>query len=200
MMPRHVSTYLPSSETQSAFACRFRQGPYSTVIEIAAPVEYDIFDALLLRALGNELADGLGGRNTGAGLEPFQRCLFQRRRRCERGTAIISNDLRVNMFRRAKYAEPSAAMRRARERATHPPPPPFATIPEFGHSPPRYFFLPSLRKMRSSEYLMPLPLYASGGRYSRISAATWPTFWRSAPEITISTGRGVAIVMPSGIG
>ena len=111
-MPRHVSTCLLSLETQSAFACGFRQSSYSTVIEVAAPVEYDILDALLLRALGDELADGLGGRDAGAGLEPLQRRLFQRRRRDERGAAIVIDDLRVNMFRRAKYAEPAAAMRR----------------------------------------------------------------------------------------
>src|ERR1700683_1161987 len=149
---------LASSEIQSAFACRFRQGPHSTVIEIAAAVEYDIFDALLLRALGNELADSFGGRNAGACLEPLDRRFFQRRRRGQCGAAIVLEELRVNMFGRAKYAEPAAAMRRACERASHPPLPPSATIPEFGHRPPRYFFLPSLRKMRSSEYLMPLPL------------------------------------------
>ena len=35
-----------------------------------------------------------------------------------------------------------------------------------------YFFLPSLRKMYSFTYLTPLPLYGSGGRNPRISAAT----------------------------
>ena len=61
-------------------------------------------------------------------------------------------------------------------RAAHTPLAPLHPVVEFAHRRPRYFFLPSLRKTRSLAYLMPLPLYGSGGRYSRISAATWPTF------------------------
>src|ERR1041384_8386133 len=57
----------------------------------------------------------------------------------------------------------------------------------------RYFFLPSLRKMYSPAYFTPLPLYGSGGRNARISAATWPTFCLSIPVIMISVGFGVAI-------
>src|SRR6476661_3658184 len=34
---------------------------------------------------------------------------------------------------------------------------------------------------------------------ARISAATWPTRWRSAPFTTISVGPGVCTVMPAGI-
>ena len=54
--------------------------------------------------------------------------------------------------------------------------------------------------MYSPAYVTPLPLYGSGLRKPRISAATWPTCWRSMPEITTSVGFGVAIVMPFGIG
>ena len=32
---------------------------------------------------------------------------------------------------------------------------------------------------------MPLPLYGSGSRRLRISAAVWPTFWRSMPVIVM---------------
>ena len=35
--------------------------------------------------------------------------------------------------------------------------------------------LPALRRMYSPSYLTPLPLYGSGGRNARMSAATWPT-------------------------
>jgi len=35
-------------------------------------------------------------------------------------------------------------------------------------------------------------LYGSGGLYARISAATWPTFWRSTPLMTISVWVGVS--------
>src|SRR5690348_5943244 len=63
-----------------------------------------------------------------------------------------------------------------------------------------HFFLPSLRKMYSPAYFTPLPLYGSGLRKPRISAATWPTCWRSIPEITTSVGFGVVTAMPAGIG
>src|SRR5262249_9132587 len=63
-----------------------------------------------------------------------------------------------------------------------------------------HFFLPSLRKMVSFEYLTPLPLYGSGLRNERISGATWPTFCPSIPEMTTSVGFGTWIVIPSGIG
>src|ERR1043166_5233845 len=63
-----------------------------------------------------------------------------------------------------------------------------------------HFFLPSLRKMYSSEYFTPLPLYGSGLRKALISAAHCPTFCASMPVTTISVGLGTVIVMPSGIG
>src|SRR5689334_20349479 len=63
-----------------------------------------------------------------------------------------------------------------------------------------HFFLPSLRKMYSPAYFTPLPLYGSGLRKPRISAATCPTCWRSMPVITTSVGFGVATAMPFGIG
>ncbi len=68
---------------------------------------------------------------------------------------------------------------------------------EFRHG---YFFLPSLRKIYSPRYLMPLPLYGSGLRQRRISAATWPTFWLSMPLISTVFWSGVLTSMPSGIG
>src|SRR5258707_339388 len=57
-----------------------------------------------------------------------------------------------------------------------------------------HFFLPSLRKMYSPAYLTPLPLYGSGLRKARISAATWPTFCPSLPVTTPSAGFGLVLV------
>ena len=54
--------------------------------------------------------------------------------------------------------------------------------------------------MVSVSYLMPLPLYGSGGRTARISAATWPTFCLSNPLIWIEVGFSHLIVMLYGIG
>src|SRR2546421_7209017 len=46
---------------------------------------------------------------------------------------------------------------------------------------------------------MPLPLYGSGGRIARTSAAICPTTWRSEPLITISVCVGVCTTMPAGM-
>ncbi len=43
---------------------------------------------------------------------------------------------------------------------------------------------------------MPLPLYGSGGRTLRISAAVWPTICLSVPLTKISVGVGTSKVMP----
>src|SRR5437773_4171837 len=46
---------------------------------------------------------------------------------------------------------------------------------------------------------MPLPLYGSGGRIARTSAAIWPTTWRSDPLMTISVCVGHSTLMPAGM-
>src|SRR5580692_10985086 len=58
-------------EIQSAFASGLRQCLDPAVVEIAATVEDHFFDALLLRALGDELAHRLCRIDAGAGLETF---------------------------------------------------------------------------------------------------------------------------------
>src|SRR5436190_7008562 len=45
---------------------------------------------------------------------------------------------------------------------------------------------------------MPLPLYGSGGRTFRTSAAIWPTCCLSTPLTTISVGTGTSKLMPCG--
>src|SRR5579875_1400925 len=98
-----------------------------------------------------------------------------------------------NTLRRARPRAASLTRRRtlARRRAVR------SLNLDIAHS---HFFLPSLRKTYSSAYFTPLPLYGSGGRKLRISAATWPTCCLSIPLITISVGLGVAIAIPCGIG
>src|SRR3954469_4538650 len=63
-----------------------------------------------------------------------------------------------------------------------------------------YFFLPTLRRIVSSLYFIPLPLYGSGGRNARISLATCPTPWGSGPLTVIAVGRSVVILTSGGIG
>src|SRR4029077_10950735 len=116
----------------------------------------------------------------------------------------IVNDLAIDLAGRTEDAQPRLAI------GMHPQRPPDASQPAGGRAlifrhalNPRfrlfYFFFPSLRKMNSSEYLIPLPLYGSGGRKARISAAVCPTFRLSMPVITTSVGFGVAIAIPKGI-
>src|SRR5438552_2034797 len=55
-------------EAQSALARRIGQRLDATVIEIAAAIEHDLLDALLHRALGQQLADRLGRVDVGTGV------------------------------------------------------------------------------------------------------------------------------------
>ena len=56
------------SELQAALARGIGERLDAPVVEIAAAVEHDVLDALLDRALGDQLADRLGGVDIGAGL------------------------------------------------------------------------------------------------------------------------------------
>src|SRR5271154_5867325 len=145
-------------EAQAAFARRIGERLDAAVIEIAAAIEDHLFDALLLGALGDQLADRLGGGDAGAGLQSLARRLFQRRRRHHRGARIVVDHLRVDVLRGAEHGQALALARRAPQRAAHAPLPPHNSVACLGHRRLRYFFLPSLRKMRSPAYLMPLPL------------------------------------------
>src|SRR6185437_5136679 len=104
------------------------------------------------------------------------------------------NNLRIDVPAGPMHAESRLAGRACLERAAHAA---AAAIEEreFRRG---YFFLPSLRKMYSPRYLMPLPLYGSGLRQRRISAATWPTFCLSMPLISTVFWSGVFTSTPSG--
>src|SRR5688500_4437571 len=58
--------------------------------------------------------------------------------------------------------------------------------------------LPAFRRICSPWYLMPFPLYGSGGRRLRSSAATCPTTSLSAPSTTIDVGVGADSLIPFG--
>src|SRR5690606_35171183 len=67
--------------------------------------------------------------------------------------------------------------------------------PRGGYLPPA---LPALRRITSPWYLTPLPLYGSGGRSDRISAATWPTISLSEPSTVIAVGALAVSLIPGG--
>lgn len=72
------------SEVQAAFAGSFSHGLDAAVIDERATVEYDILDASLDGALGNELAYDSCCCNVGAGLERAAQICFERGGRRER--------------------------------------------------------------------------------------------------------------------
>src|SRR6476469_3908662 len=181
-------------ELQSAFACSVGEGFHPAMEQEAAAIEHDLADTDLLGALGESLADGrrtIAGR-AGLALE----VLVQGRRRGEGLALRIVDDLRIDVpartvDRKSRLAGGTSAKRGADTAAAA------VEEREIRHG---YFFLPSLRKIYSPRYLMPLPLYGSGLRQRRISAATWPTCWRSMPLISTVFWSGVLTSMPSGTG
>src|SRR6185437_11564957 len=66
------------SELQAALARGIAQGLDPAVVEIAATVEHHVLDALLDGALGDQLADRLGGGDVGAGLHGAAHVLLDR--------------------------------------------------------------------------------------------------------------------------
>ena len=139
-------------ELQSAFAGGIGQGLHPAMEQEAATVEHDRGHAGLLGALGQGLADlgrAVAGR-AGLALD----VLVQGRSRDQRLAGGIVDDLGVDVLARtvdrqarlARGARASAVRTRRRRRSKRES---FAMA---------YFFLPSLRKIYSPRYLMPLPL------------------------------------------
>src|SRR6266550_4310306 len=58
--------------------------------------------------------------------------------------------------------------------------------------------LPGLRRIFSPRYITPLPLYGSGGRNPRISAAAWPTSSIEIPLTENLVGSWTSIDTPFG--
>ena len=81
------------------------------MIQIAAAVEQNRFDAFRFCALGNELADCLGCGDIAAGLEIFLRIGVQRRCGRQRRPQGIVDDLRVNVLVAPEYAQPGTIFR-----------------------------------------------------------------------------------------
>src|SRR3954471_8381886 len=180
-------------ELQSALPGAFGHCFHAAVILITSAVENDLGDAGGLRALGDALANfgGLLGLLHAENVEIPHR-----------GDGVIPrvvHELRVDVLERAEDDEPRALLG-AGESPPDPDVPAFALRRCglcFGHDylPPA---LPALRRMTSPAYRMPFPLYGSGGRMLRISAATCPTFSLSAPSITIVVGCGAVSFTPAG--
>src|SRR5581483_11177760 len=143
-------------EAQPALARRIGQRLDAAVIEIAAAVEHDLLDAVFHRALGEQLADRLGRVDVGAGL--LAHVFFQRRRRSQRLTLQVVDDLGIDVLGGAEHRQPRTAVRGPAQGKPHALLAPGVRDLDSGHGRLRYFFLPSLRKMNSLAYFTPLPL------------------------------------------
>src|SRR5215472_12259113 len=142
-------------ELEAAFASGLRQRFDAPVIDVAAAVEHDLFHALLERAFGDLLADGNRRLNVvRLGRLAF---LFVRRGDDKRLRRAIVDDLRVDVPARTEDRQARASAGGLRDLVARAL---LAPLEEFA----RHFFLPSLRRMYSSAYFTPLPLYGSGGR------------------------------------
>src|SRR5262249_26524576 len=133
------------------------------VKDVAATVEDDLANPGGLGALGDQLPDRGRRGAVGAGFDVLLQIGVERRRRRERASRRVIDHLRVDVPRRAKHRQPRPQPACLAQLVAHPL---LAAREEFcwfvRHG--GYFFLPSLRRITSSEYLMPLPLYGSGPR------------------------------------
>src|SRR5919199_725317 len=93
----------------------------------------------------------------------------------------------------AAVEDEARTLRRADDLLAHPEVAPHAPVLARLWSAQRHHFppaLPAFRRICSPTYLIPFPLYGSGGRSERSSAATCPTTSLSAPSTRIAVGWG----------
>src|SRR5216684_1567 len=145
-------------EAEPAFTRGIRERLDAAVIEIAAAIEHHFLDAVLHGAFRQQLADSLGRVDVGTGVAALAHRLLQRRSRRQRLALQVVDDLRIDVLRRAEYRQPRTAAGGTTQRQPHALLAPGIRNLESRHDRLRYFFLPSLRKINSSEYFTPLPL------------------------------------------
>src|SRR5690242_4347787 len=183
-------------ELQPAFAGSVGHRLHAAVILIPTAVEYDLRDPLVLGDRGDLLPD----------IERLLRLLpfahLDRRHRRERARRGVVHELGGDVLQRAEHDE-SRTLGRPLHRLAHAQMTANALLgPVLRNSDAAHDYLPpalpALRRICSPTYLTPFPLYGSGGRRLRISAATWPTTSLFAPSTTICVGTGAVSLMPCG--
>src|SRR5262245_41321360 len=187
-----------SSERQPGLAGTFGDCRDAAVVLESAAVEHHGVDAGGLRALADQLADLLGGVDRRG--RAAAQVLLHRRRARDRAAGEIVDRLHVDVLARTEHGQ-ARSLGGARDLLADPAVTPTAVF-GFAETHDRtlcYFAdLPAFRRMYSFAYRMPLPLYGSGLRILRMSAATWPTSCLSCPRTTMRVGCGTSNVMPSG--
>src|SRR5438270_2503387 len=166
-------------EFQTVFARRVSERFDVAVIKVSAAVEDHTRDALVLRALGDQRADRFRSRRVGT---LGARVRIFRRSGGQRLAGRVVDDLDVDVFLTLEDRH-ARTLLRAGELAADPFPNPASRCDSLFCVIHGYFpaALPALRRITSSVYLMPLPLYGSGSRSERISAAVCPTSCLSLP-------------------
>src|SRR5579864_1662697 len=151
-------------ELQAGAAGGFGEGLDSAVIRESTAIEDHRFDAGLAGSLGNRLADGGRAFDTGRRLHRLAQVGVRRRGGDQRAAGSVVDDLRIAMMQAAEHGQPGAG-RPARQVVPKPGVPAdarAATISLLVHpyfAPPAVLpVLPALRRIRSSRYMMPLPL------------------------------------------
>src|SRR5262245_14032037 len=155
-------------ELQSAFAGSVGHRLHAAVILVPCAVEHDFRDPRLLRTGSDPLA------HFGRLLRLLAALDLRARDGHQRAAGDVVDDLRGDVLERTENHE-ARPLRRARHLLADAKMPAVPLLLAslrncwHGYLPPA---LPALRRMISPAYLMPLPLYGSGGRSPRISAAT----------------------------
>src|SRR4051794_18946690 len=181
-------------ELQPAFASSVGHCLHAAMVLVPGAVEHDSRDP---RVLGPG-SDPLAHFERLVGLLPALE--IGARHREQRAARDVVDDLRRDVLQRAEDDE-TRSLARSRHLLAHPEVTPVALLLAslrnswHGYLPPA---LPALRRITSPWYLMPLPLYGSGGRSPRSSAATCPTSALSEPSMRTVVGFGAVSLMPVG--
>src|SRR5690242_11004291 len=145
------------SEIETALAGGIGQGFDPAVKQISAAIEHDLLDPGRFGSLGHQLPDSARRGNVGAGFEARLQPAVEGRGRRQSASSRVVDDLRIDMLGRTKHREARPVVGGAAQIAPNAKSP--AQKEGFGFLGHRlYFFLPSLRRTVSVEYLIPLPL------------------------------------------
>src|SRR5262249_20358628 len=175
-------------EDEAAGARRVRKCLHPSVIHVASPVEDDALEAARLGPLGEQRTHGLGGVHVAARPVLPPELLAPAVRGDQRARGVVVDELGVDVIEAAEHRQPRPRGRAAHAAADAHLADVAGRSPIAGdHFAPAPAFLPTLRRITSSAYLMPLPLYGSGLRSARSFAAVSPSSALSGPRRVIAT-------------
>src|SRR6185312_5306715 len=177
---------IPSAplKLQTGFAGRVGERHDAPVVDVPVAIEHDLVDALGLEALRDGGADLLGLVALLQARQRRQQRLVERRGGGDRLVRVVVHDLRVDVLRRTEHSQTRAIGRAVHLLADAVLAPLALLLLSLRHCRVPYAapVLPTLRLIVSSTYLMPLPLYGSGGRMARIFDAVSPSSSLSMPD------------------